>query len=235
MIYRRYSDCQSVRRNRPSHAASIRREIDESATAFHAKKSDSRLFRCFLYGQLRHRAGHGRYNKVKDLAGSYRHRTGQSAGQPRSGAVRAFRSDTEDFHQSAARWNIFRERRGREMRPGNSFKISFESRSENEGFARSVAGAFLLPLDPVVEEVGRLKTAVPEAVSNSVIHGHRGGEGTIYMECEYSAEGRVRICIRDEGVGTRMWSRRWNCFILRIPTGSVPVWVLPSWRALRIV
>ena len=87
------------------------------------------------------------------------------------------------------------------MRPGNSFKISFESRSENEGFARSVAGAFLLPLDPVVEEVVEIKTAVSEAVSNSVIHGYRGGEGTIYMECEYSAEGRVRICIRDEGVG----------------------------------
>ena len=87
------------------------------------------------------------------------------------------------------------------MRTGNSFKISFESRSENEGFARSVAGAFLLPLDPVVEEVVEIKTAVSEAVSNSVIHGYRGGEGTIYMECEYSAEGRVRICIRDEGVG----------------------------------
>ena len=110
-------------------------------------------------------------------------------------------SDAEELHQSAARWNIFMRKEGREMRPGNSFKISFESRSENEGFAEDVAGAFLLPLDPVVEEVVEIKTAVSEAVSNSVIHGYRGGEGTIYMECEYSAEGRVRICIRDEGVG----------------------------------
>ena len=83
----------------------------------------------------------------------------------------------------------------------NSFQISFDSRSENEGFARSVAGAFLLPLDPVVEEVTEIKTAVSEAVSNSVIHGYRGGEGKIYMTCEYSSDGRVRISIRDEGAG----------------------------------
>ena len=87
------------------------------------------------------------------------------------------------------------------MRTENSFKISFDSRSENESFARSVVGAFLLPLDPVVEEVVEIKTAVSEAVSNSVIHGYRGEEGVIWMECEYSPEGRVRIVIRDEGVG----------------------------------
>ena len=87
------------------------------------------------------------------------------------------------------------------MKQINSFQISFDSRSENEGFARSVAGAFLLPLDPVVEEVTEIKTAVSEAVSNSVIHGYRGGEGKIYMTCEYSSDGRVRISIRDEGAG----------------------------------
>ena len=87
------------------------------------------------------------------------------------------------------------------MRTENSFKISFDSRSENEGFARRVVGAFLLPLDPVVEEVVEIKTAVSEAVSNSVIHGYRGEEGVIWMECEYSPEGKVRISIRDEGVG----------------------------------
>ena len=87
------------------------------------------------------------------------------------------------------------------MKPINSFQISFDSRSENESFARSAAGAFLLPLDPVVEEISEIKTAVSEAVSNSVIHGYRGGEGKIYMECEYSSDGRVRISIRDEGVG----------------------------------
>ena len=87
------------------------------------------------------------------------------------------------------------------MKSVNRFQISFESRSENEGFARSLVGAFLLPLDPVVEEVTEVKTAVSEAVSNAVIHGYRGGEGMIHMECEYSADGRVRIVIRDDGVG----------------------------------
>ena len=52
-----------------------------------------------------------------------------------------------------------------------------------------------------MEEITEIKTAVSEAVSNSVIHGYRGGEGKIYMECEYSSDGRVRISIRDEGVG----------------------------------
>ncbi len=87
------------------------------------------------------------------------------------------------------------------MKSVNRFRISFESRSENESFARSLVGAFLLPLDPVVEEVTEVKTAVSEAVSNSVIHGYRGAEGKIYMECEYSEDGRVRIVVRDEGVG----------------------------------
>lgn len=121
------------------------------------------------------------------------------------------------------------------MRPGNSFKISFESRSENEGFARSVGGAFLLPLDPVVEEVVEIKTAVSEAVSNSVIHGYRGGEGTIYMECEYSAEGRVRICIRDEGVGIPDVEQAMEPLYTTNTDGERSGMGLPSWRALRIV
>ena len=87
------------------------------------------------------------------------------------------------------------------MKQINRFQISFDSRSENESFARSLVGAFLLPLDPVVEEVTEIKTAVSEAVSNSVIHGYRGGWGTIYIECEYSEDGRVRVAVRDEGVG----------------------------------
>ncbi len=87
------------------------------------------------------------------------------------------------------------------MKQINRFQISFDSRSENESFARSLVGAFLLPLDPVVEEVTEIKTAVSEAVSNSVIHGYRGGSGTIYIECEYSEDGRVRVAVRDEGVG----------------------------------
>ena len=87
------------------------------------------------------------------------------------------------------------------QRKRNEMEIVFDAVSCNESFARVAVAAFITHLNPTLEELADIKTAVSEAVSNSVIHGYRGGEGTIYMECEYSAEGRVRICIRDEGVG----------------------------------
>jgi stage II sporulation protein AB (anti-sigma F factor) len=81
------------------------------------------------------------------------------------------------------------------------FRIEFNSCSENESFARGVLAAFLVPLDPTVDEVTEIKTAVSEAVSNSVIHGYRGGEGVITMVCDASADGHIRISISDEGCG----------------------------------
>ena len=81
------------------------------------------------------------------------------------------------------------------------FSIVFDSCPENEAFARGVAAAFLMPLDPTVEELTEIKTAVSEAVSNCVIHGYEGGEGSINMTCEASAGGRVVISVKDEGRG----------------------------------
>lgn len=81
------------------------------------------------------------------------------------------------------------------------FSITFDSCPENESFARGVAAAFLTPLDPTVEELTEIKTAVSEAVSNCVIHGYEGGEGSINMTCEASAGGRVVISVKDEGRG----------------------------------
>ncbi len=82
-----------------------------------------------------------------------------------------------------------------------SFSMEFESCSENEAFARSVISAFVLVLDPTVEEMTEIKTAVSEAVSNCVIHGYRGGSGSIFMSCDASDDGRIRIIVKDEGVG----------------------------------
>lgn len=81
------------------------------------------------------------------------------------------------------------------------FSLVFDSCPENEGFARGAAAAFLMPLDPTVEELTEIKTAVSEAVSNCVIHGYAGGEGSITMTCEASGDGRVVISIRDDGCG----------------------------------
>ena len=79
-------------------------------------------------------------------------------------------------------------------------KIEFESCSENEAFARTVIAAYITRLNPTLEELSDVKTAVSEAVTNCIIHGYDGGEGTIHMEC--SINGReVTVKVEDYGVG----------------------------------
>ena len=84
-------------------------------------------------------------------------------------------------------------------------EIAFESRSRNEQFARVVTAVFAARLDPTVEELTEIKTAVSEAVSNSVIHGYSGWEdrsqAMVELECEINGNGRVTIIVRDHGRG----------------------------------
>ena len=81
-----------------------------------------------------------------------------------------------------------------------TMRMERESRSENEEFARVAAAVFLSRLDPTVEEMDDIKTAVSEAVTNAVIHGYGGGEGTIYIEITIC--GRTAIVkVRDKGIG----------------------------------
>ena len=82
----------------------------------------------------------------------------------------------------------------------NTMELIFDSKSENESFARVVAAAFCARLDPTVEEISDIKTAVSEAVTNCVVHGYEGEPGRIYMKCEICAN-QVSIQITDEGVG----------------------------------
>lgn len=82
----------------------------------------------------------------------------------------------------------------------NSVEMIFDSKSENENFARVVVAAFCTRLDPTVEEISDIKTAVSEAVTNCVVHGYEGGEGKIYLRCEIN-EDVLTVEIRDEGVG----------------------------------
>jgi len=86
------------------------------------------------------------------------------------------------------------------MQPINRMKIEFESKSVNESFARIVAAAFASQLDPTLEELADLKTAVSEAVTNAIIHGYEQKEGTIYMEC-ILYEDSITVIIEDHGVG----------------------------------
>ena len=79
-------------------------------------------------------------------------------------------------------------------------KMEIESRSENEEFARVAVAVFLSRLDPTVEEMDDIKMAVSEAVTNAVIHGYQGGEGTIYIETGIAGQ-EATVIVRDLGVG----------------------------------
>lgn len=87
----------------------------------------------------------------------------------------------------------------------NKMKTEFSALAENEAFARAAAAAFVAPLDPTVEELTEVKTAVSEAVSNSIIHGY-GAKGNtadarVLMECALYTGGKLVIRIEDWGVG----------------------------------
>lgn len=88
----------------------------------------------------------------------------------------------------------------------NNVKIRMDSSSCNEGFARMATVAFLAPLDPTVDEIADIKTAVSEAVTNCIIHGYEGGEGIIYMNMKV-VDNEFEIEITDEGVGIEDVSR----------------------------
>ena len=82
----------------------------------------------------------------------------------------------------------------------NRAKVRFAAISENEAFARVIATAFITSLDPTIEEVQDVKTAVSEAVTNAIVHGYENKGGEIEMSLEIKGR-EVYIRIKDEGVG----------------------------------
>lgn len=86
------------------------------------------------------------------------------------------------------------------MQPINKMKLEFLSKSSNEGFARVVAAAFVSQVDPTIEELADVKTAVSEAVTNAIIHGYENTSGLVRMECILYSDG-VEIIVEDEGQG----------------------------------
>lgn len=82
----------------------------------------------------------------------------------------------------------------------NRMKIEFLSKSENESFARVAVAAFVSQLDPTIEEITDIKTAVSEAVTNSIIHGYGNKDGVVTIESEIN-DGEISIIVEDEGVG----------------------------------
>jgi len=87
------------------------------------------------------------------------------------------------------------------MKVLNEIKLSFPSRSSNEGFARAALSAFVTPLDPTIEELADIKTAVSEAVTNAIVHGYPDGIGTVYIHAKLLEKGKLLIRVRDTGCG----------------------------------
>ena len=86
------------------------------------------------------------------------------------------------------------------MNGKSRMELRIESSSENESFARICVAAFAARLDPTLEEIEDIKTAVSEAVTNCIIHGYEEREGEIRIGCQIE-ERRLRVEIEDTGVG----------------------------------
>jgi stage II sporulation protein AB (anti-sigma F factor) len=86
------------------------------------------------------------------------------------------------------------------MKEKNEMLLEFESKSQNESFARTVVAAFAAQLDPTIEELADIKTAVSEAVTNSIIHGYADRSGIIKMHCIICND-ELTVEVIDEGAG----------------------------------
>ena len=87
------------------------------------------------------------------------------------------------------------------MKVINEMKMTMPSRSANEGYARTVVAAFVSQLDPAVDEIADLRTAVSEAVTNCIVHAYPNEIGNIYIQVRLFENGRVQVKIRDKGCG----------------------------------
>lgn len=87
------------------------------------------------------------------------------------------------------------------MKPLNEMKLTFLSKSSNESFARVAISAFVAPLDPTIDELSEIKTAVSEAVTNCIVHAYENQIGKITMTAKIVDYDRIVIKIADKGYG----------------------------------
>jgi stage II sporulation protein AB (anti-sigma F factor) len=85
----------------------------------------------------------------------------------------------------------------------NYMTLEFPSKSANEAFARSAVACFAAQLDPNLDELGDIRTAVSEAVTNCIVHAYPDGFGMITMRCRILKDRTLDIVIKDKGVGIK--------------------------------
>ena len=102
----------------------------------------------------------------------------------------------------------------------NPMKLTFEAKSENESFARSVVAAFFAQLNPTVQEIEDIKTAVSEAVTNSIVHGYASKqEGEITIDCTLNVD-KMTTLITDHGKGIPDVKRAMEPFFTTLKNGE---------------
>lgn len=87
------------------------------------------------------------------------------------------------------------------MKFDNYMTLEFPSKSSNEGFARSAVACFAAQMDPTLEELGDIRTAVSEAVTNCIVHAYPDGIGLIALRCRILKNNTLDIVVKDKGIG----------------------------------
>jgi len=87
------------------------------------------------------------------------------------------------------------------MEVKNYFTIPFPANSRNESFARVVVASFAAQLDPTLEELNEVKTAVSEAVTNAIIHGYGDKGGEVVISCSLRTDDSLEVIVKDTGTG----------------------------------
>ncbi len=87
------------------------------------------------------------------------------------------------------------------MKSSNYIKLEFPGKSANEGLARSAVAAFAAQLDPTIDELGDIKTAVSEAVTNAIVHAYPNQIGTVWLRVRLLGEENLEITVKDKGRG----------------------------------
>ena len=87
------------------------------------------------------------------------------------------------------------------MKTKNSVKLELPAKSCNEAFARAAVAAFAAQLDPTIDELGDIKTAVSEAVTNAIVHAYPDDMGTVWIKLRILGEDCLEISVKDKGRG----------------------------------
>ncbi len=87
------------------------------------------------------------------------------------------------------------------MKTKNCVKLEFPAKSCNEAFARASVAAFAAQLDPTIDELGDIKTAVSEAVTNAIVHAYPDDMGTVWIKLRILGEDCIEVSVKDKGRG----------------------------------